>query len=519
MLRNLNTLKHDLSTEISSRLEHVVDINLPPDVTDEILDLPIEFEVEGNVAKHITSTGNLVFAPAAWFYSAAKLQDFLTELLRYKRIVDDVAENSGLVEDYNGWTTEVKKQGAVSDRIKDYLRENHPEDMDLVVRFLEDYQWWGGGKAIGRTQGDFSHSALLSASGLLNESSGFVVKIAEAMRGRNSLVTRVISLVEDAEGGDPILKRRKYPLNRIVYGAPGTGKSYMLDKQSESQEQIRVTFHPDITYGQFVGSYKPVMSGEKISYSVVPGPFLHAILKANEEDGDGNPRKVVLIIEELNRANVSGVFGDLFQLLDRRPDGRSQFPIDLSSDLRKFLEERGMDLTGGFTIPSNLSIWASMNSADQGVFPLDSAFKRRWSMEYVGIDQGESAIKHKRMALNQTVEITWNDFRKSLNDYLITLSVNEDKLIGPFFLTGDELSSPNGFQGKLILYIWDDILRHKDRARLFKVKSLSIFTEKVNEAEELTSMFGDIFSESFMSFLENRDLFPTEEDESDQEAD
>lgn len=194
----------------------------------------------------------------------------------------------------------------------------------------------------------------------------------------------------------------KYERNRIVFGAPGTGKSYELKEDCEdllkdtNGSYERVTFHPDYSYSQFVGTYKPVMGAdEKIRYDFVPGPFMRVYVEALKSGRTENPQPHLLLIEEINRAKVAAVFGDVFQLLDRDDDGVSEYEIQASEDIRKYLAKQlggTPDNYQKIRIPNNMFIWSTMNSADQGVFPMDTAFKRRWNFEYLGINENEEKI-------------------------------------------------------------------------------------------------------------------------------
>lgn len=194
----------------------------------------------------------------------------------------------------------------------------------------------------------------------------------------------------------------KYERNRIVFGAPGTGKSYELKEDCEdllkntNGSYERVTFHPDYSYSQFVGTYKPVMgTDEKIRYDFVPGPFMRVYVEALKSGRTENPQPHLLLIEEINRAKVAAVFGDVFQLLDRDDDGVSEYEIQASEDIRKYLAKQlggTPDNYQKIRIPNNMFIWSTMNSADQGVFPMDTAFKRRWNFEYLGINKNEEKI-------------------------------------------------------------------------------------------------------------------------------
>lgn len=283
----------------------------------------------------------------------------------------------------------------------------------------------------------------------------------------------------------------EFPRNRILFGAPGTGKSFTLNREkdlllADGGEYERVTFHPDYSYANFVGTYKPVPckdSDDKdaITYSYVPGPFMRTYVKALQNSKTDTPKPFLLVIEEINRANVAAVFGDVFQLLDRGDDEVSEYPIQASEDIKKYLAgELGgnSDDYSEIRLPDNMFIWATMNSADQGVFPMDTAFKRRWDFTYLGIDDSEAGIVGKKVVLGQGDYrriVEWNALRKAINNELLTYKVNEDKLMGPYFISKKNL--PEGemidpavftriFKNKVIMYLFDDAAKQK-RITLF----------------------------------------------------
>lgn len=283
----------------------------------------------------------------------------------------------------------------------------------------------------------------------------------------------------------------RFPRNRILFGAPGTGKSFMLNYEknlllADGGEYERVTFHPDYSYANFVGTYKPVSckdgdGKDAITYSYVPGPFMRTYVKALKNSKTDTPKPFLLVIEEINRANVAAVFGDIFQLLDRDDDEVSEYPIQASEDIKKYLAGElygSPDDYSEIRIPDNMFIWATMNSADQGVFPMDTAFKRRWDFTYLGIDDSEVGIVGKKVILGQGEYrriVEWNALRKAINNELLTYKVNEDKLMGPYFISKKNL--PEGdiidpdiftriFKNKVLMYLFDDAAKQK-RPSLF----------------------------------------------------
>ena len=281
----------------------------------------------------------------------------------------------------------------------------------------------------------------------------------------------------------------------------------------------RVTFHPNYSYAQFVGTYKPIQNPEnlnEIRYEYIPGPFIRTFIQAKKTD-----QNVLLLIEEINRANVAAVFGDIFQLLDRDVNGNSEYPITTSEDLRKFLA-KPENLGGSpedyttISIPSNMYIWATMNSADQGVLPMDAAFKRRWEFEYINIDDGAGELNGVTIPIPngknaddsiKYVSIEWNTIRTAINEQLKKVSgVNEDKLLGPFFI-GDKTKIENAaknpeqfcksFKSKVLMYLFEDVVKmqpgelfdskeginihYSDICKDFDSKGLKIFVKSVYE--------------------------------------
>lgn len=310
--------------------------------------------------------------------------------------------------------------------------------------------------------------------------------------------------------------------NRIVFGAPGTGKSFRLKSDCEdlmektSGTYERVTFHPDYSYSQFVGTYKPVMGedGNSIRYDFVPGPFMRVYVDAIKSGRTGSPKAHLLLIEEINRAKVAAVFGDVFQLLDRDGDGVSEYEIQASEDIRRYLAKELGGLPDNYNkikLPNNMFIWATMNSADQGVFPMDTAFKRRWNFEYLGINESEKEIigVGKIVLPGEPDAVEWNAVRRAINDRMASeYRINEDKLMGPFFLAKKVIASDeNGmiidaekfmeaFKSKVIMYLYEDAVKQRKHdffngcdsskyssvCEAFEEKGMAIFGTSVKNA-------------------------------------
>ena len=290
----------------------------------------------------------------------------------------------------------------------------------------------------------------------------------------------------------------EFPRNRIFFGAPGTGKSFLMDKdrkaltgEDNSTDYERVTFHPDYSYANFVGTYKPVPckdenGNDSITYEYVPGPFIRVLIKALKSAGRNEKKPFLLLVEEINRANTAAVFGDVFQLLDRNKDYVSEYSIHASEDIKNYLAKP--EVLGGnpedyeqLRIPDNMFIWATMNSADQGVFSMDTAFKRRWDFKYIGIDDNDSELAGKKVILGQASfrhRVEWNELRKQMNHFMADNGINEDKQLGPYFInrtiavpeSGTEIDSVKfckAFKNKVIMYLFEDAVRQK-RAALFE---------------------------------------------------
>lgn len=310
----------------------------------------------------------------------------------------------------------------------------------------------------------------------------------------------------------------------IYYGAPGTGKSYKIKAMLEgvlSGNIFRTTFHPDSDYSTFVGAYKPTMkkhyrydgkvkakyyedddlAGAKkdetiidkvIEYDFVPQTFIKAYMRAYQTE-----ENVYLVIEEINRGNCAQIFGDLFQLLDRDENGVSEYKIKADADIVNYLEEKlGKDSAGikdgELCLPSNLYIYATMNTSDQSLFPIDSAFKRRWDWEY-------EPIKYKNT--DWVIEIagnkySWTSFQKKVNEKIFEDTNSEDKMLGDYFVkaNSENVISERLFVNKVLFYLWNDVCKDGDN---------DIFKTDDNKDVKFSDLYGDKGAEMLIGMMEH----------------
>ena len=297
--------------------------------------------------------------------------------------------------------------------------------------------------------------------------------------------------------------------NIIYYGAPGTGKSHTIDDEIDEKNSVRTVFHADTTNSDFMGCLKPKMNGTAIEYDFRPGPFTISVCNAIKDPEHHH----WLIIEEINRAPAAAVFGEIFQLLDRESGTcASRYSITLSDlDMKSYIEgEIGNGLEQAkLKLPSNLTLLATMNSSDQAVMPLDTAFKRRWQFRYIPLDFNVAyKSKGKPCAVGDLkisdqagidIEVSWKSFATTINTILTEQDIPEDRHLGPFFLSESEMKDnpKEALTGKLFMYLWDDVLRHgmKD----------TVFDSSIRTYGQLTRLYDDnekIFSDQFYDVLE-----------------
>lgn len=307
-------------------------------------------------------------------------------------------------------------------------------------------------------------------------------------------------------------KGRLFPTQKIFFGAPGTGKSHKVNQIAPKDDSVtfRTTFHPDYDYAQFVGSYKPKKdkeNPERIIYEFVPQVFA----KAYAATWSDLSKPVYLVIEEINRGNCAQIFGDLFQLLDREND-ESEYPINADADFGQWLVDEAKvpkheyDENGCVKIklPPNFNILATMNTSDQSLFPMDSAFKRRFDWEYVPIDYEKNEAKFD-IAIGDK-KYKWLTFIKNVNDKILDLTESEDKQLGEFFIKpapGDgDVIKKERFLGKVMFYLWGEVCKDEHRnGSFFRVKDQNPNREDFFTYQDLYKAGGDEKLIAFMDWI------------------
>lgn len=298
------------------------------------------------------------------------------------------------------------------------------------------------------------------------------------------------------------INRVQGAFNKIYYGVPGSGKSHKVDEDFKNEVFVkeRTTFHPEYTNSDFVGQIIPVVNdNNSVDYVFHPGAFTIQLEYALRH----KDKQVCLIIEEINRGNASAIFGDIFQLLDRNKNGKSKYEI-YNGPILDYLKKQGLKVDKVY-IPSNMWIVATMNTSDQNVFTLDTAFKRRWKMEYIKnifANNPESDELRNKVILNSEKypNVTWEKFVKKINNHIIadTSGINaEDKQLGMYFVSIEEINNPKEFGEKILSYLWEDVAKINTSYWFGAISSYDELLESYNS--NYLDVFNSIFDEDIVA--------------------
>ena len=442
-----------------------------------------------------TKKGLSIFLPNQWFYIASYFTELYNELQRYKQEAIKIVSSERL-KSLNGSSLSEDEKRKLQSLSMDETSKSYLE------RFMTDYSWWNGAKTIDR--GDFYVSPILNCAKLVNASQSYIADLCAFLADKKDLVDAIIHSAEEVSTKKSDNQNLR-ALQQIYFGAPGTGKSHEIKSQIQKHKSFRITFHPDTDYSSFVGAYKPTsvevpmlttlgekaipvkdmegnpLTENKIIYTYVKQAFLNAYIEAWKEQANETPQPVYLVIEEINRGNCAQIFGDIFQLLDRNTNGFSDYAIvpdaDLSRHVKKDLEKlviANKDAINAIyeeceedmvekvlngkvlLLPNNLYIWATMNTSDQSLFPIDSAFKRRWDWKYIKI-----ADAHKNWQIKVgTKTYDWWQFVQAINYFVFDATQSEDKNLGYFFAKAkDSIINAETFVSKVIFYLYTDVFK------------------------------------------------------------
>lgn len=324
-----------------------------------------------------------------------------------------------------------------------------------------------------------------------------------------SIIPKLSPFIKSSKIFLPI-DQREHPLQIMLYGAPGTGKSYRIsslirqsypsfNEYDDNPYVFRTTIYRDYSYFDFVGHIMPITKDGKISYEFVPGIFTTALFAALRNQDSGID--VYLILEEMSRGDIASIFGDIFQLLDRDDTGKSMYGINNKS-IYEYLILNGVIKAGHkIIIPSNLHIIGTVNTSDQNVNVIDTAFKRRFDFKYIGVDpihvddKDDEYVNNFDIKFTDTVTYEWVKLYQAINHIIINdLGLAEDKQLGPFFLKDKDDDDANREQvaDKLLHYLWQDVER-------VSYTGASLFDDSIKSFSQLYSTFKNkknILSES-----------------------
>lgn len=396
------------------------------------------------------------------------------------------------------------------------------EAVESIIRYRNDTEYKQTADSNYDIANDTRFNLVLDNLSYLSTNGSFIEIKQERIKDVRKIIADFeLGETEESDCNDlsKTTNRTNENLQQILFGAPGTGKSHTINSDANITEQnsIRTTFHPDSDYSTFVGCYKPTKdekSGE-ITYDFTPQAFTNAYVAAWKDLG--NP--FYLIIEEINRGNCAQIFGDIFQLLDRNEQGYSSYKTTPDQDLTNYIKtqfsETNIDdaeVKSGkkMQLPPNLHIWATMNTSDQSLFPIDSAFKRRWDWRYIPIDYTDQG----HYINCDGVQYSWSDFLQKINEKVESVTQSEDKKLGYWFMgNGAEQKeiTVDRFVSKVVFYLWNDVFKDfgKSGNTIFKDsfgKFHLFFDSSGKPKKDVVKAFLDA-----LEVAERKDIFTDEE--------
>lgn len=479
----------------------------------------------GNII--LNKDGVTTFSSLPELLSACYIYKYYSLLDEYHNVLMKIMKEKAPLNDksskerdnlYTEWAKEARDNK--SGKVITYIDQSDlpSNDKEKLKEFATDYASWGGGNGRTVNRKDFSQSAaykILNVSQSLSSMHDFYKYYKDKDLYSLTLdeVNKLIYAYQPNNDNESskLLKGE----NTIFYGAPGTGKSYKVNRlikerypdyeASKGNDNVfRVTLYPEYSYSDFVGQLLPYADNdEKVSYKFIPGIFTNALARAKEKPD----KDVYLVLEEMSRANVAAVFGDLFQLLDRK-DGTSEYGIN-NSDIAKIVYD---DPNHPVIIPSNMTIFGTVNTSDQNVFVMDTAFKRRFNWRYISTDDGADSDDFQQnnnpeINIGNNVKVSWKKLYQALNKFIVgPLGLSEDKQIGPYFIKFENSQEDNVrhlVKDKLLQYLWEDINSaatemYSSKEGLFEKESV------IPSFSSLYTRFEDgkqVFSNSFLDTL------------------
>jgi hypothetical protein len=412
--------------------------------------------------------------------------------------------SSNLLQKFVDWF--ISKDGVNHNYFKDYFSSNREKVVIELIKY-DDLYLAQFNSDLFEIQENNINSIIVEIENNVYKEVGIFFEFSKktsnhmprAILGKNNylkFLKEYLYELENSQSNSP----KVHPVNKIYFGAPGTGKSYQVTQDLKNVGLIfqkRVTFHPEYDNASFVGGYKPVTDEQgDIKYEFAPQIFTNIYVESCNDPS----HQYYLIIEEINRGNCAEIFGEIFQLLDRDVNYKITSSNELTNYLNSSISNSKFYKHGKMLLPDNLSIIATMNTSDQSLFPMDSAFKRRWEWEYIPInyvdDETNKSAKFNIM-LDAITPIKWIYFIKKINFKIQdNPNLGMDKCIGNYFVKPDDKNeiSLETFIYKVIFYLWNDVFKDETKNSIFKdrITYQDFFPINVNGKKHVKSIFDNL---------------------------